>query len=140
MPTTSEHLARVRQNIDFAKSLDWDTTPYLDWVVTAYFYAAVHLVDALLYDKDGLHGDLHVTRRKYIREKFYLRGIDQAFEGLKDHSEDARYRLITMTRLRLERKIIPLYEEIEKHIMPQLSKSQGPSPNLIIAPSSGDVT
>jgi len=120
VPTANEHLARVKHNVEFAKSFDWDTTPYLDWVVTAYFYAAVHLVDALLYHKDKVHGDLHSVRRKYIREKYYLRGIDTQFESLKDHSEDARYRLITMTRIRLESKVIPLYSTILQHIMPQL--------------------
>ena len=122
MPPTADHLARARQNIAFAKSFDWDKTPYLDWVVTAYFYAAVHLVDALLFYKDGLHGDLHTTRRRYIREKSYLRGIEREFENLKDHSEDARYRLLTMTAARLKNRVIPLYEAIERHIMQQLPR------------------
>jgi hypothetical protein len=108
VPPTADHLARVRHNIEFARSFDWDTTPYLDWVVTAYFYAALHLVDALLFYKDGAHGDLHTTRRRYIREKSYLRGIEREFENLKDLSEDARYRLLTMTRVKLESKVIPL--------------------------------
>lgn len=120
MPTTQEHLARVKHNIEFAKSFDWDKTPYLDWVITAYFYAAVHLIDALLHHKDNAHGDLHTTRRKLIREKSYLRGIDMQFEQLKDHSEDARYRLTTMTRIRLEQKVIPLYRVIENHVVQQL--------------------
>lgn len=122
MPTTEDHLARAKQNIQFAKSFDWKSTPYLDWVVTAYFYAAVHLVDALLYHQDKAHGDVHATRRVYMREKWYLRGICQEFEDLKDHSEDARYRLITMTRSRLENKVIPLYEKIERHVMDLLSR------------------
>jgi hypothetical protein len=120
VPTTAEHLARVRQNVAFANSFNWDTTPYLDWVVTAYFYAAVHLVDALLYHKEKAHGDLHATRRNYIRSRSYLRAIDRNFEELKDHSEDARYRLLMMTRIRLENKVIPLYESIERHIKAQL--------------------
>jgi hypothetical protein len=47
VPNTSEHLDRARHNIRFAESFDLATTPYLDWVVTAYFYAALHLVEAL---------------------------------------------------------------------------------------------
>ena len=118
MPSTQEHLARVRHNIEFAKSFDWDKTPYLDWVVTAYFYAALHLVEALLYHKNQRHCDVHTERRQTIRANSYLKSIDREFEKLKDHSEDARYRLLTMTRIRLERNVIPLYEAIERHIVP----------------------
>lgn len=63
MPTTPEHLARARQNLRFAESFDLKTTAYLDWVVTAYFYAALHLVDALLWEKDRLNPELHEHRR-----------------------------------------------------------------------------
>jgi hypothetical protein len=124
VPTTSEHLARAKQNLCFAESFDLKTTPYLDWVVTAYFYAALHLVDALLWEKDHLNPDLHEHRRDYVREKWYLRAISSEYRSLKDHSEDARYRLITMTSSRVEKTIIPLYKAIESHILPQVQNSK----------------
>jgi uncharacterized protein (UPF0332 family) len=123
VPTTAEHLARAKQNIRFAGSFDLKTTPYLDWVVTAYFYAALHLVDALLYDKDHLNPELHEHRRDYVKGKWYLRGISTEYRSLKDHSEDARYRLITMTSTKVEKTIIPLYKAIESHIVPQIRES-----------------
>ena len=122
MPTTREHLARARQNLAFAQQFNLKTTPYLDWVVTAYFYAALHLVDALLWEKDKVPGGLHEIRRDYVKSKSYLRAIRDQYKELKDHSEDARYRLITMTSTRIEQKIIPLYKAIEDHILPQLPK------------------
>ena len=122
MPTTREHFERARQNLAFAQSLNLKTTPYLDWVVTAYFYAALHLVDALLFEKDKLPGGTHEMRKDYVKTKFYLRAIRDEYRELKDHSEDARYRLITMTSTKIQQKIIPLYEEIERHIVPQLPK------------------
>ena len=120
MPTTQEHLARAQQNVRFAESFDLKTTPYLDWVVTAYFYAALHLVDALLWRKDRLNPELHEHRRDYVRQKWYLRAISGEYRSLKDHSEDARYRLITITSVRVNENIIPLYKTIESHIMQQL--------------------
>ena len=123
MPTTSEHLVRAKQNIRFAESFDLKTTPYLDWVVTAYFYAALHLVDALLYEKDHLNPELHEHRRDFVKGKWYLRGISTEYRSLKDHSEDARYRLITMTSIKIEKTIVPLYKAIENHIVPQIPKS-----------------
>lgn len=50
MPTKSEHLARAEHNQRFAESFELKTTPYPDWVVVAYFYAALHLVDAVLWE------------------------------------------------------------------------------------------
>jgi uncharacterized protein (UPF0332 family) len=121
VPTTSEHRARAEQNLRFAQSFDLDTTPYLDWVVVAYFYAALHLVDALLFEKEHLNPDNHEIRRAYVREKSYLRGISIEYRNLKDRSEDARYRLLTLTRSKIEREVIPAYRAIEQHIIPQLT-------------------
>jgi hypothetical protein len=125
VPETREHIGRARQNLAFARSFDLKNTPYLDWVVTAYFYAALHLVDALLWEKDKLPGGLHEQRKAYLRSKWYLRGIKDEYRELKDQSEDARYRLITVTSSKIESRIIPLYENIEKHILPQIPKDKG---------------
>ena len=124
MPTTSEHRGRAKQNVRFAESFDLKNTPYLDWVVTAYFYAALHLVDALLWEVDGLNPASHLDRRVYVKDKPYLRPISSEYRSLKDHSEDARYRLITMSSAKVENTIIPLYKAIENHILPQLQSSK----------------
>lgn len=124
MLTTREHLARARQDVKFAQSFDLKTTPYLDWVVTAYFYAALHLVDALLIEKENIPGEDHTMRKEYVKTKSYLRGVRDEYRELKDHSEDARYRLITMTSTKIEQRIIPLYKAIESHIIPQLPKDK----------------
>jgi uncharacterized protein (UPF0332 family) len=115
-----EHLARAQQNLKFAQSFDLRTTAYIDWVATAYFYAALHLVEALLLHKDKIAGGKHEQRWELIKEKSYLCGIKNEYHTLKDLSEDARYRLITMTSTRIQEKVIPLYKTIERHILPQL--------------------
>ena len=96
----------------------------MDWVVTAYFYAALHLVDALLFEKEGLNPETHEYRRNYVREKWYLRPISSEYGSLKDHSEDARYRLITITSFKVENAIIPLYKTIRSHILPQIQSTK----------------
>jgi hypothetical protein len=96
----------------------------LDWVVVAYFYAALHLVDALLFEKEHLNPDNHEIRRDYVKQKWYLRGISYEYRNLKDRSEDARYRLLTFTRSKIDREVIPLYRAIEHHIIPQFTPSK----------------
>ena len=120
MPNTQQHLIRAKQNLEFAKLFDLQSTPYFDWVVVAYFYAALHLVDALLYEKEKIDPSRHELRRNYVREKWYLRGIKYEYFELKDRSEDARYRLLPLTPAKVEHEIIPLYRAIEAHILRQL--------------------
>ncbi len=122
MPKPAEHLARARQNLRFAESFDLDKTEYLDWVVTAYFYAALHLVDALLYFRDHLDPPIHEVRRDSVRTKPYLQAINHQYKELKDRSEDARYRIIPFTKAQVEKDVIPLYRKIEAHILPLLPK------------------
>jgi uncharacterized protein (UPF0332 family) len=121
VPTESQHRKQAQQNLAFAKSFDLITTPYIDWVVTAYFYAALHLVDALLARKENIHPEKHEIRRGYVRDKSYLCGIKTEYFTLKDRSEDARYRMITTyTSTKVNNEIIPLYDEIARHITQQL--------------------
>jgi uncharacterized protein (UPF0332 family) len=122
VPNTQQHLTHAKQNVEFAQSLDLHSTPYLGWVVVAYFYAALHLVDALLYDKEKIDPSRHELRRNYVREKWYLRGIKDEYFELKDRSEDARYRLLPFTAEKIQREIIPLYRTIETHILGQLPR------------------
>lgn len=120
MSTTREHLARAKQNLQFAQSFELETTPYIDWVVTAYFYAALHLVDAILWERDRINPADHHDRNNLVRNKDYLKAIKTSYRTLKDRSEDARYDLITFASARIRNDVIPLYQEIERHILSQL--------------------
>jgi uncharacterized protein (UPF0332 family) len=120
VPSTNEHLERSRRNVRFAESFDLETTPYLDWVVTAYFYAALHLVDALLAQKNNLHPATHQMRSEKVRTLDYLKGIKTEYRDLKEHSENARYNLHLFTSQTVNGEVIPLYRAIEKHILGQL--------------------
>ena len=120
MPTAYEHRQQAEKNLRLAESFDLNTTEHLDWVVAAYFYAAMHWVDALLHYREGLHGGVHAQRHEYIRKKSYLSEIRVAYRTLYDCRDDACYKLLTMTRPKLEREIIPLYQKIAKHVTDQL--------------------
>jgi hypothetical protein len=117
LPASREHVARAKHNLTFARDVDLNTTQYLDWVVTAYFYAALHWVDAVIADKEGIVPENHEIRREYVKKKWYLRGISKEYRDLKDRSEDARYRLTTFTKTRIEKEIEPLYQAIERHAL-----------------------
>ena len=46
----------------------------------------------MLYKEDGIDPDSHEARREFVETKWYLRGIRNEYKGLKDYSEDARYK------------------------------------------------
>ncbi len=47
MGTKEAHHKKAQHNEDFFNHFDLKTTPFLDWVVTAIFYAALHHIRAL---------------------------------------------------------------------------------------------
>jgi hypothetical protein len=48
MPEASAHIAKAEHNEKFAAVIRGLSTEFLDWVVTAYFYAALHYLEAYL--------------------------------------------------------------------------------------------
>jgi uncharacterized protein (UPF0332 family) len=90
MPSSLTHRQQARHNEEFIAFFDLDSTPYLDWVVTAIFYAALHLVDSYLATK-GVHLSSHRGRDSLIWTVRDLRPIYSAYRRLKHRSEQARY-------------------------------------------------
>ncbi len=48
MPETSAHIEKAEHNERFAMAVRELGTEYLDWVATAYFYSALHDLEAYL--------------------------------------------------------------------------------------------
>jgi hypothetical protein len=96
------------------------TTPYIDWAVAAYFYAALHWVDAILWEQENINPSDHHDRREYVKAKSYLRGIKDEYRNLFDRSIEARYDCLTFTSVKVEQRVIPLYEAIEHYIVQRL--------------------
>ena len=120
MPKTEEHLYRAAQNLEFAQKFDLPKTKYIDWAVAAYFYAALHLVDALLFEKQKIDPGNHEFRTNFVKTKDYLTGIKNEYIVLKNKSENARYDLIPFTSAKVEQEIITRYKAIEEHVLQQL--------------------
>lgn len=94
MPEENAHRRQAEHNEAFLTTLDLATSPYLDWAVTAVFYAALHYIRALAArhhftnissyaDMDRLFERVVVFRR---RDDLYA-----DYRQLKDDSRAARY-------------------------------------------------
>jgi hypothetical protein len=96
MPTRDQHLRKAQHNERFFTSFDINLTPYLDWVITGIFYAALHYIRALAAkyrftnissygDMDRLFNRLSVFRNNAT--------IYSDYRQLKDDSRVARYEM-----------------------------------------------
>jgi len=94
MATEQAHLRQARHNEEFLGIFNLRATPYLDWAVTAIFYAALHYIRALaarhLFTNISRYGELE---RVFVQVQVFRRdrGIYIDYRQLKDDSRAARY-------------------------------------------------
>jgi hypothetical protein len=85
MPSIDDHLAKASEHEQKADAIN---TP--DWQVVAYFYAAVHLINAALL-KLGTRVSNHNERREEIDSHSQLRSIKRQYKLMCDTAFQARY-------------------------------------------------
>ena len=118
MPSRDEHIRKAEHNKSFADSFNWDSTPFLDWVVTGFFYSALHYVDAYLATVNGgIHPHSHTGyggRDSYVGK--HLNQIYVDYRDLKQGSIDARYNMRNFTVDEVRNDILPLFDNIKNTI------------------------
>lgn len=126
MPRKDQHLVQADHNRDFWYSFDFNSTPFLDWVVTGIFYEGVHRVEAFL-DTRGDHSDDHKQRLLAIgRYPTEMGPIATDLEILKHESENARYRCYKYTPENITKDLVPIIDKIKTHIQGLLQTSSTP--------------
>jgi len=85
MPTPTQHKQQAEHNRAFTQHLDLDTTFYLDWIVTAAFYAALHFIEVFVlrerrYQLLGKWGEGEAARSEML-EGFQI-GVKEIFARL----------------------------------------------------------
>jgi hypothetical protein len=93
MVDTATHRQGAQDNLDFVQyRLDPSDSYNRPWIVTAWFYAALHLVDAY-FGLSNQHPGGHVTRNRLVANTPDLTPIWPHYLYLYDGSRDARYGL-----------------------------------------------
>jgi hypothetical protein len=94
MGSKEEHLRQAQHNEDFFNQFDIDGTCFLDWFVTAIFYAALHYIRSLAskygFKNISSYGDLDklFDRLSILKRNSNIYGC---YRHLKDDSRAARY-------------------------------------------------
>jgi hypothetical protein len=95
MPTIEEHKAQYDSNIKVIAAVSGLEPVPKDWLVTMYFYSALHLVEAKL-AKMEIPTDVH--RDRNFKVKKHLKPISRFYLDLFYASQASRYNCIEMTQ------------------------------------------
>lgn len=93
MASPQAHIEKAKHNIRTIVHLSSDLTKK-DWIVTVSFYAALHIVDAVLFHTQqgyGKHGQSHDKRESIIKQDNKLKKIWECYRPLLNNSIIARY-------------------------------------------------
>jgi len=94
MPSEAEHEDQYVSNLKTIDLLSTSENPPYDWIVTIYFYAAVHLIEKK-YAQYGKHNGNHLERNDCV--KTFFKKIQVYYESLYIDSQSARYDCVEMT-------------------------------------------
>lgn len=115
MPKQIAHLKQAEHNRALIDTLDPATTPHLDWVVTAAFYTALHLIEGWFATK-GLHFESHQDRDSWGGKVKELRRIWPLYKELEFQSRQARYQCVRWNRAFVQNDLLPMVDKIEREL------------------------
>ena len=119
MPLKHDHLSKAKHDEEFVASLDLATTPYLDWAITALFYAALHYVEAYFATMKR-HSPDHRTRDSAVQRDSRIRGIYSDYSELKNYSINARYYMTPFSESDVRKNLLVRLANIRARISPLL--------------------
>jgi hypothetical protein len=121
MPEASAHIAKAEHNEKFAVAVRGLSTEFLDWVVSAYFYAALHYLEAYLAANPmEKHPSSHGERQSYVANAFSRKSY-ASFSYLKDKSETARYDTRLFNEQDIDANLIPKFDSFKNEALSLLS-------------------
>ncbi len=93
MATKDEHLRKAEHNERFVAQFEIGSTPFLDWVITGIFYAALHYIRALAAQSSIAISSYAEMDKLFDRHGLLKRNRDVFYDyrQLKDDSRAARY-------------------------------------------------
>jgi hypothetical protein len=113
MPDVRTHQQKVEHNQQVVAYLQLAGHDYLDWVVTVMFYTALHLVDQVLYQRDGINPRDHRQRHAAIAHEPLLAPVYRDYRELEWQSQRSRYECANFTATEVQELAIRL-ERIEQ--------------------------
>lgn len=118
MPSRQEHIEKAQHNENIARQILMPNNNCLDWAVIAFFYSAVHYVDAFIMQILP-EPTSHDVRFDYIRRAD--RHLYPIYRSLYDEGWNARYNVYNIDQNRLQSEIMTHFETIKSSTQVQLT-------------------
>lgn len=116
MPSSTQHLDKARSNLNFAQFVARSSRGFIDWVITAYFYAALHYIEAYFDLFHQVHYRKHAYRSRAISNDPRLSPIYNDYRRLQTYSETARYGIKQFDDTYVSRRILPHFTRLRASI------------------------
>lgn len=113
MPSQENHLAAARSNEALAVAMIQAHQAYA-WAIVLAFYSALHWVDAFLANA-SIHPENHSQRNLFVA-RTQLRTVLEAYQLLRDFSQDARYELVPFSESEAHSLIAGELTDIKTHV------------------------
>ncbi|OGO22484.1 MAG: hypothetical protein A2Z28_05255 [Chloroflexi bacterium RBG_16_51_9] len=115
------HVEKARRNEDFFNSYGLSKSQYNEWGVTVLFYAAMHLIDAVLSQDNSVPGNVrnpkdHITRNWGVGQSTSLNAIYTQYFNLYERSREARYGIISFPDGFLNKLESTNYASVKSHV------------------------
>jgi hypothetical protein len=121
MPSKQDHISKAEHNEQFASTINGQLTGYWDWVVTGYFYSALHYVEAYLATKDPpVHSSDHRARDDEIGRDLVLSQIYDEYSDLKNDSTNARYTVQPFSPITIANYVIPNHTRVKTYLLSRI--------------------
>jgi hypothetical protein len=120
MPDIATHQHQVAHNQQVIGYLRQSGETYLDWVVPAMFYTALHLVDQVLAHNLNIHPPNHRQRHAAMSQQSALAAAYQDYRELEHQSRRSRYEAAQFTAQDVQRLETRLHrvEQVVKQLVP----------------------
>jgi hypothetical protein len=120
MPDEYRHRTQASHNRAFATILCAQTS-YADWALVAYFYSALHMMDALIARFTKRHPKNYKERDTLINKLPMIpQEVVNAYHDLLDASQDARYECVRRTVEEVKDDYLPLLDTIARFVHQKL--------------------
>lgn len=116
MPSCAQHMDKVRSNLGFVALLLKTGVRFLDWVITAYFYSAVHLAEAYFDRFAGKHYGNHPNRRAAIALDKNISHLYGSYRQLETYSRVSRYGIKQFDMKYVNRRVKPQFQKFSSGI------------------------
>lgn len=130
-PKTTEHLETAARNQELAYALLGPPSPInvhpppVEWAVVIAFYAAVHYVNAYLWERQRYAPRDHTARRHAVMRVASLRLAEPAYRNLQDLAYRARYQPgIRLSRTEVEQALHVDLQLVEQTVLAALNAAR----------------